>query len=338
LKVTRATRVRRFWRRHRTAFWWLHSVWALATGIAVLMLARERYGFVPWVVGFLGITWLSTLHFGRQTTEVDPDALPGVGAEVGSWLTRGMFQETLFFLLPFYAYSTVVGSWNLLFPVALGALALLSCADVVFDRWLRTKPVFGMFFFAVVAFSALNLLLPMTMGLDPARATPVAGALAVAMAIPIALQGSGRSGRRSAVGVLAGAAALLALTLFLPGIVPPVPLRLDSATFSDDIDRESLALGDTLTSPASTTAVGGRLVLLAEVFAPSSLPTSVQLVWSRDGAVVRRSREIRITAHGEGFRVWDAWVDPDGEVDAGAWEVRLTSSDRVFGLVAIEIE
>ncbi|HSG46629.1 MAG TPA: hypothetical protein VLA43_02325, partial [Longimicrobiales bacterium] len=54
-------RAGRYWARHRTLFWMLHSFWALATGVAVLLLARERYAFVPWVVAFLGLTWASTL-------------------------------------------------------------------------------------------------------------------------------------------------------------------------------------------------------------------------------------------------------------------------------------
>ena len=33
------------WRRHRRAFWILHSLWALAFGVVVLWLAHERYGF-----------------------------------------------------------------------------------------------------------------------------------------------------------------------------------------------------------------------------------------------------------------------------------------------------
>ena len=272
MKVGFATRARLFWARHRTLFWWLHSLWALATGIAVLILARERYGFVPWVVAFLGITWASTLYFGRATKGADPDALPGVGAEIGSWLTRGMFQETLFFLLPFYAYSTVVGSWNVVLPASLAALALFSCADVVFDRWLRTRPVFGMLFFASVSFAALNLLLPLTVGLSPEWATPVSGLLAVLVSAPIAAQGAGLRTRREFVYAVTGAAAVVGVTLFAPVVVPPVPLRLDAATFASDIDRETLTLTDSLEGTVPAAVVGDRLVVLAEVFAPSALP------------------------------------------------------------------
>jgi len=46
-------RARRFWQRPRTLFWMVHSVWAPATGIAVLVLAHERYQFVPFILAFL---------------------------------------------------------------------------------------------------------------------------------------------------------------------------------------------------------------------------------------------------------------------------------------------
>lgn len=337
MKVTFATRTRRLWVRHRTLFWWLHSIWALATGIAVLILARERYGFVPWVVAFLGITWASTLVLGRVTSGNDPDAPPGVGAEVGSWLTRGMFQETLFFLLPFYVYSMVLGSWNVILPTAMAVLALFSCADVVFDRWLRTRPVFGMLFFASVAFSALNLLLPLTIGLDPKWATPVSGLLAVIVSAPIAGQGAGLMTRKEVVYAAVGAATVIGVTLFAPVLIPPVPLRLDDVTFASDIDSETLTPMDSLGPSAATGVIGGRLVVLAEVFAPSSLPTAVRIEWRRDGERVRLTREIEIVAHGGGFRVWDAWIDEDGLVDPGLWEARLTTAGRLFGVARLEV-
>lgn len=72
-----------FWGRHRSLFWMLHSVWALATGVVVLLLAWERYAFVPWVVVFLGLTWLSTLFFGSSARE---EWTPTLGGEVSSYV------------------------------------------------------------------------------------------------------------------------------------------------------------------------------------------------------------------------------------------------------------
>jgi len=360
------SRLRRFWARHRTLFWTFHSLWALATGVVVIWLARERYGFVPWVVVFLAATWTSTMFFGRSVPtepggEVDEadDAKPDTAAhpdlthdsaatapapreaatpdspplrhEVTSYLTRTLYQETLFFLLPFYAYSTVVRSPNVVFPGLLVALAVLSCLDLVFDRWLRRSPVFGVLFFAAVAFAALNLLLPMTVGIPPRFGTPLAAVIAVGSALPLVLRQSSlkRAARLRAGGA---GAVMLVVAILLPALVPPVPLRMERATFATDIDPESLELVERFDGAAPVERVGERLVVLVQVFAPSSVPTRVRLEWSRDGEPVRTSREVEIVAHGAGFRVWDGLRVEDGTVSPGRYVVVLkTGRGRIFG-------
>lgn len=342
----------RFWARHRTLFWMLHSVWALATGVAVVLLARERYAFVPWVVVFLGVTWASTLFFGRSAEhEIEEEAeeeararaaagapaQPGLAHEVTSYVTRSLYQETLFFLLPFYAYSTVISSINVVFLGLLGALALLSCLDLWFDRWLRTKPVFAMVFFAIVAFSAVNLILPMLLSLPPRLATPVAALAAVGSAVPLALK-SASVGRGAAVRMVLAVGAILGVAFGAPGVVPPVPLRMQDASFSNDIDRETLALGDRLEGTVEASRIGGRLVVLVEVFAPGQVPATVRLEWTRDGEPIHRSRDVEIVAHEWRFRVWDAWLPEGGRVPPGHYVVTLrTSTGRIFGVTELDV-
>ena len=337
--VPRSRRFWRFWKRHRTLLWTLHSVWALLTGVVVLLLARERYGFVPWVVAFLALTWASTLYLGRRATsegtEEEPGAAPPgtVAEEVTSYLTRGLYQETLFFLLPFYAYSTVIRSPNVLFVVLLSGLALLACLDMVFDRWMRTSPVFGLVFFATVAYAATNLVLPMLVGLAPSVATVVAACIAVGSAVPLAMRGSEhRPGER--IRLVVAAAVILAVAIGVPGLVPPVPLRLEEAAFATGIERETLELSGVLPRQADASDIEGVLIMRARVFAPSAVPTQVSLDWKRDGEIIRTSREIEITAHDVGFRIWDSWRPEEGPVPPGRYEVVLrTPGHRVFGIV-----
>lgn len=332
----------RFWARHRTLFWALHSVWALATGVVVVLLARERYAFVPWVIGFLCVTWASTLFFGRSAEqELEDEAerrAPGIADEVTGYVTRSLYQETLFFLLPFYAYSTVVSSVNVLFLGLLGGLAVLSCLDLLFDRWLRTRPVFAMIFFAIVAFSAANLILPMLWSVPPRLATPIAAVIGVGSAIPIALR-TGVVTRAVVLRMVGAAALLLAVPIGAPALVPPVPLRMQGAAFASDIDRETLALADTLEGRVSRAALGGRLVVVVQVFSPGSVPTTVRLDWTKDGTLIRQSREVEIVAHEWSFRVWDAWPAPGGSVPPGHYRVTLrTATGRIFGVTDLRVE
>ncbi len=339
-------RVRDFWGRHRTLFWTLHTTWALATGTFVAVMARERSELVLWVVLFLALTWTSTLFFGGEAAEASRreeeeaeahGGPPGLVHEVTSYLTRILYQETLFFLLPFYAYSTVLRSPNVGFLVLLGGLALFSCIDLLFDRWLRTRAAFRPVFFAIVAFAALNLLLPLVFALGPRIATPVAAIVAVGGAVPLATRAL-PGGLWPRLGLVFAAVAILAVAIGFPSLVPPVPIRIESATFATDIDRETLTPADTLRSPASTEVVGGSLVVLVEVFAPSQVPARVRLEWRRDGETVRVSRPIDIVAHRSGFRVWDRWRAPAGHVPPGRYQVVLrTQGDRLFGVATLRV-
>lgn len=344
MSESRLRRFRSFWVRHRTLFWSLHSVWALATGVLVIVLARERYGFLPWLVLFLALTWASTLFFnGRGSgadarSHADSSDAPPLGDEATSYVTRTMYQETLFFLLPFYAYSTVLGSINMGFVLLLGALALLSCLDLLFDRWMRSSALFSMLFFSLIAFAAVNLLLPILFPIDPSVSTPAAAGLAVASAVPLAMRGAAPS-RRSWGMLGLAAVALLGVATWLPSVIPPVPLRLESAVFTSDIERSTLVPRDTLVGSVRADELNGALFLLVEVFAPAVVPTRVSLQWLHDGTLVRASREVEITAHEGGFRLWDAWrPDPPG-LPAGQYEVRLYArGDRAFGSTRIFIE
>lgn len=332
-------RTREFWLRHRTLFWILHSAWALFWGVVVIVLAHERYGFVPWVLVFLGITWASTLFFGRRiqgrrSPTLGP-AQPGLLDEVASYFTRILYQETLFFLLPFYAYSTVPGSPNLGFLLLLGGLAFFACLDLAFDRLLRSSPVFGMLFFATVAFATLNLVLPLLLAVPPRFSAPAAGLLAVGSAVPLALRTVGRGwGARVRLGL--ATALILTLALGVPRLIPPVPLRMQKASFGPDIERSTLALTDTLSGPVPASRLPKGPVVVVRVFAPSVVPTRVRVEWKRNGQTVRTSREIEVTAHHTGFRVWDSAPPGPGGTLPGRYRVILwTPGHRVFGVAKL---
>jgi hypothetical protein len=331
-------RLDRLWQRHGRSFWILHSIWALGTGSVVLWLAHERYAFVPWVVGCLMLTWASTLFFSRPPAGEGAEGFAArVRRGLASYLTRILYQQTLFFLLPFYAYSVVFPSWNVTFPLVLALLAILACLDLVFDRWLRESHVFGLVFFAAVAFGALNLLLPMLWSIRPGTATPVAAAVALATAAPLAVRGRAR-GLGSWLRLAAAGLAMLVVAIGFPQLVPPAPLRLEGVTFSQGLDRVSLVPAGVIDGEVESGVLGGELVVLARVFAPSNVPARVALDWYLDRVLIRSSREVEIVAHSGGFRLWDVLRSEDGLLPPGAYRVVLRTADhRVFGAASIRL-
>lgn len=334
-------RILAFWLRHRTLLWMLHSLWALATGIVVIILARERYGFIPWVVLFLVLTWASTFLLGRGITgPAGPSpgvGIPGFRREATSYVMREMYQQTLFFLIPFYWYSTVIGSLNMGFPLLLGGLAALSCLDLTFDRLLRTSPVFGLVFLSMVSFAAMNLLVPILLPVGPEAGTSLAAVVALGSAVPLAMRISSKDRSARTRLALAGGGLLIVAAGF-PQLVPPVPLRLQGAVFTSSLDRESLVPGDTLSSVNRPADLEGAIFVVAEVFAPSVMPTTMSLEWRHEGRLLRTSREIEIIAHDLGFRVWDGWGPENGPVPPGRYEVTLrTGRGRVFGVADLTL-
>lgn len=83
----------------------------------------------------------------------------------------------------------------------------------------------------------------------------------------------------------------------------------------------------------------GAVFVVLKVFAPTVLDTRVTLDWKLDGVPVRSSREIEITAHDLGFRVWDAWRPGTGPPPPGDYRVTLrTDRGRVFGRASLRVE
>jgi hypothetical protein len=292
--------------RHTRTFWIAHSAWALAQGVAVAVLAEQRPEFWVWVLGFLAVTWASTLFFCRaELVRRRPGSLR-VG--FASYATRVIHQETLFFLLPFYARSTTPISLNVAFTIALGALAVLACLDLTFDRWLRRSAAFAATFYFVVANAALQLLLPLVARVPFAQARPLA--LGLALASALALVAATRRDRRRERRAGALVAVALAIALFAaPRLVPPAPLRIAGLRFETR---------------------GSSVRATARIAAPVPVPVRVTLAWSRGGEPLRTSRDVAITAHGAGFRVWDELAR--ARLAGGAFDLEvLTETGQLLG-------
>ncbi len=137
----------------------------------------------------------------------------------------------------------------------------------------------------------------------------------------------------------AAALAFVGVTLGFPQLIPPVPLRLERATFATGMDRRTLTLRHPLPAHAFSAEAGRELVVLFDVYSPAAVPATVQLEWRRDGSVLRLSRDVSITAQARGFRVWDAWHPASGPVPPGRYRVVLeTTGRRVFGVARLTLE
>lgn len=313
--------------RYARVFWTLHSIWALTQGIAVLVLAHNRYGFLPWVVLFLALTWGTTLFFSRIVADSASRAMR-IAQGFVSYITRVMYQETLFFLIPFYVYSTTFPSWNSAYVVLLALLAVFSCYDLAFDRLLRTSRGFALAFFAFVSFSALQFFLPVFLKLPVHRASILAAALAFGGALLVAFPTRELLQVRLLATAVLGALAIMGAVWLLRPAVPPVPLRLTKLKFASSFDPKTMRVGAELAGAASRSQLaGGRLYAVATVFAPTELPSRLALHFYRDGKRLRSSRTVEMYAHPRGFRIWDVLREPPGGFAPGMYRVELKTAE-----------
>ncbi len=231
------------------------------------MLAHKADGYAAWVLVFLVLTWLSTLLFTRAAP---PRELSGASWWHGlaSYLTRVMYQETLFFLLPFYFYSATLDSPNVLFLSLLALLAVMACLDLVFDELLRRQAWFGILFFTVVSLAALNFLLPLVLGLRLESAIVVAAVVGLLAAIPMAGTPQGGWRWRSATLRVLPALVTAGFLVWLRVVVPPVPLRLEGFTFARDVQSSTLEPVEPLAREAALSGGRNQLAVVATVFAP----------------------------------------------------------------------
>jgi hypothetical protein len=312
---------RELYDRYARLLWTVHSAWALLSGIAVLVLAHNRYGFLRWVVLFIALTWGSTLFFSRFAIDAGSQFVR-FAQSVVSYLTRVMYQETLFFLIPFYFYSATFRSWNFLYVLALAGFAVLSCFDVLFDRLLRENRWFAIGFFAFVSFSALQFFLPLLLRTRIENSAYVAAAISFVAALALARLDDLRNWRRLVAIGLAFALVLIGVRLFRP-LLPPVPLRLTRLRFSGTLDPRTLAAPVDFEKEIPAAELRrGRIYAVATLFSPERIPAQMQMRFIQHDKVLRASRTLDLTARPGGFRLWDSVrLPPNGASDTVRVEV-----------------
>lgn len=152
-----------FLARHEARLWWIHSVYALGLGVAVVVFAQRGFEHARWLIlSVLGVWFLIVLLFrlygsGAQRNESSLRGMGKVRYLVMTYVLKNLYQGMLFFLIPFYWRSSTMDAPNRWFIGFLALLALLSTLDIVFDRFLMRWKGLSSAFYAFTLFSVMNL-------------------------------------------------------------------------------------------------------------------------------------------------------------------------------------
>jgi len=290
-------------RRHQDKLWWLHSLYALILGVGVMWLGKRNFAYVRIAVFHISFIWLSSLLLPKL---LDHPRLPRRWAPrlqlLVNFFNKNFYQQMLFFVLPIYYASTTLGSLNAVFVILVGLSALLSTLDLIYDRHLSVRRGLAAGFFAFNLFALINVMLPILWSVSNIQTTRIGGVLAFAGFLSLAYPASQSVIRRMAL-VFGIGFIILGVVELGRVFIPPAPLRLASAEFGTNFERESLQI----VSPLAQLNSGGPLQLngLTAIKAPLGLREKLQHRWYENGKLICPSPFYNVVGgREEGFRLW----------------------------------
>lgn len=213
--------------------WWLHSGFALAFGVGVMLFARAGLDYADKVMIALLGSWLLmfiALRFivGPANRREQENALRKGVRVATNYVIKQFYQQMFFFLTPLYAMSATwsLASWNWWLPPLLLVCAVASTMDLVFDNFIMERRLLASAMYGLAMFAMLNVMLPLLLGVDhltglivAAAATPASVAL-LSFSIRTVLSPQG------ALLTIGMTAALLAAVWYGRRVIPPAPLAM----------------------------------------------------------------------------------------------------------------
>lgn len=289
-------RARMFLKKHGRKLWWLHSAYALALGISVIVFAQKGFDHARWLAVTIGAAWLLVVFFfrvfgsGRAQGHLD-GATPKVKLRffAMTYALKNLYQGMLFFLLPFYWKSTSLASQNTWFVGLLGACALLSTLDIVFDRVVFRFRALASVFHAVALFGCLNLVVP---ALFPDTRTLVSLLVATAVTVvgfwTIHVDVAMLKDRRWLAAFAVSLLAALGAAYGGRTAIPPVPMYVAHGAVGPIVladGRLGMEVRDLHPS------VVDKLIAITDVVVPGGKGDRLVHVWRHDGHEVHRAAE-----------------------------------------------
>jgi hypothetical protein len=281
-------------------FPWLLPTLSFAAGWLgfVLVQRGQELARIVALLALLGWFWLLLEPWVRRRLE---QRRQRVGNFVVNFISQSLQQELLFFSLPFLIGSTQRDAGQIAFTSLVGAAAVVTTIDPVYERMIATRAARRMSFHAFCSWIAALIVLPMVLLLPLERALPIS-LLAVGgwllLTLPLSLYSLPRW--RSRIAWVAGMVGVPLLFWELRAQVPAAGLAVTDSRITQTIDgltpgmpvrrvrREDLSHG---------------VIAFAAIRAPAGLSQEVVFEWRHDGERERIAVEIQ-GGRGDGYRAY----------------------------------
>lgn len=312
---------------------------SLILGGVTVLVFRRGLEFAPIGLAYLILGWLLTIFIStvlpQKLSYFDANnrrrKLFSVGKKILEILSVGFYQNVLFYLIPIWFASTVFFSANMVFPVILILMAMLSCFDYYFKKWVIDREIPRTIWSAIILFSALIPALASILSL-PLKWYVVTSAVVASLVAGLAI--IPRIGNRMWVKLLI----IMMIVAVITGLVtifrqylPPVPIIcIDSKAGTEVVDREVKGISEVF--PHNTP----RIYAWFAVSAPKSYRQRIYFQWSRDGEEIGKPIPSEtIGGRKGGFRTW-TYIDNPRK---GDWKAELKTIDgQLIGRVTFLVE
>jgi len=342
-------RARRLFRRHGKKLWWIHSLYALGLGVSVVTFAQKGFDHVRWLAVTLGATWLLVVLFFRLFNRPtnDTNAAGGRAASspvklrfyVMTYVLKNLYQGMLFFLLPFYWKAATPGAPNFWFVLLLGACALLSTIDIIFDRFLMRFRLVASAFHAITLFGCMNLVIPALLPNTRTLWTLLSAAALTVIAFWTIHMRLGLLRDRRYVALLAASIpAGVAGAYWLRAEIPPAPMYLSSEAVGPSLlpdGRLSMEVNNVHASALT------QVIAVTDVVVPGGEGDRLVHVWRRGGVALFRAPEStsRVRGPSGSVRLRSTILESQMPHDpVGKWSVDVETDDgQLVGRVPFSV-
>ena len=348
-------RLRSVLRRHGRKLWWMHSFYALALGISVVLVAQRGFARARWLAASIAAAWLLVIAvfriFGSRTAQdsfevpasklaMPTSAAPGARLRflVMTYVLKNLYQGMLFFLLPFYWKSATFGAPNFYFVALLAICALVATLDVVFDEVVIRRRLLASVFHGMTLLGTMNLLIPALFP-DTRTLYSLIAAAAVTVLAFWTLHVPARAflRNRNVALLIATVAAGMGLAYVGRSFIPPVPMHLAHAAVGPVVLPDGRLVMEV--KSLHTSAIR-QLVAVTDVVAPGGLGDELQHVWRHEGETIRTLETTRVAGAPAGTLRIRSMIGAE-KLPAkltGAWTVDVETRDgQLVGRLAFDV-
>lgn len=316
---------------------WVIALYGFISGVASFVLVDRQDRLAAVIAILMLLTWL----FLMLESAFNQRLARWFGIELPVWLvrfvTQMIHQQSLFFVLPFFAMSTAWDSGQLVFTGLLGIAALVSVIDPLYYNWLAPKRWLYLVFHSLTLFAAMLTALPIILHLSTAQSYQLALLITVLLAFPTLAASLRLRSRWRWLAVPLLTTALLGAGWLARPWIPPATLRLSDMAISLQLNNRTRMPGASLEqfTPAQLRRRG--LYAFTAISAPRGLQERIYHVWRHNGREIDRiPLDIQGGTNG-GYRAW-SYKQNFPSNSLGDWQVEvLTAGGQVIGVLRFSV-